>query len=115
MELSQSERIALGIARNDGNHAPMTKREYKNIRKTLKLSQEGMGILLGCDRRWIMTCEKDGSKISYAHSHHKQHVINGYLFQRKVNKVDIVTCPKSKKKLKQKTVVLKWKDTYCEY
>jgi len=68
MELSQSERIALGIARNDGNHAPMTKVEYKNIRKTLKLSQEGMGILLGCDRRWIMTCEKDGSKISYAHS-----------------------------------------------
>jgi len=30
MELSQSERIALGIARNDGNHAPMTKRDQED-------------------------------------------------------------------------------------
>ena len=68
MKLSQQERIALGIARNDGNHVPMTAKEYKNIRKTLKLSQEGMGILLGCTRFWISKCEKDESLISYAHA-----------------------------------------------
>lgn len=68
MKFSQAERMMMGRGRNDNNHTAMTTTEYKSIRKALNLSQEGMAVVLGVDRRWIATCEKDSSKISYAHS-----------------------------------------------
>lgn len=68
MKLTQSERESLGLIDYMDNHVTMTSDELKNIRSTLKLTQDGLAKLLDVTRFWVNRCETGKSEMSYAHA-----------------------------------------------
>lgn len=70
MILTQADRNALGLVDYVDNKVIMTPDELKNIRDTLKLTQDGLGKVLNVSRRWVNRCEtgKDGAKMTYAYA-----------------------------------------------
>ena len=68
MKLTQSDRNALGLVDYVDNSVQMTSDELKNIRKTLKLTQDSLAKLIGVTRYWILRCEQGKKQMSYIHA-----------------------------------------------
>ncbi|MCK4500761.1 hypothetical protein KAU11_09685 [Candidatus Babeliales bacterium] len=67
MKLTQSERESIGIVDYVDNKATMSADELKSIRKTLGLTQSGLGDLLHVTHHWINRCENDKGKLTFGH------------------------------------------------
>ena len=68
MILTQADRNAMGLVDYVDNNVTMTPDELKNIRNTLKLTQDGLSQLLKVSRRWVNQCEVGNATISYEYA-----------------------------------------------
>jgi len=85
MQLSQHDRIHMGLGRTD--NAPMTSLEFKNIRNSLNLTQTGIAELLSSSKRSVIRYENetytDTSKIPNNYSKKLRKIMNMPIKKRK--------------------------------
>lgn len=66
MKLSTADLASIGIVDYVDNSIPMTVLELSTIRDTLKLTQDGLSVLLGVSREHITRCECGKTNLKHA-------------------------------------------------